>query len=955
MRRSVRRAPSRKRKLGGRDKGGLGVSAVNSFFLTASLPYVRSVLKLRKMVRSGSRPGQVISSGRYPGSKLTHGKKATHPRKIAHSNADSACPAYSDSESQTEPVQGLDGCASLLRDILKNEDPGAEIVYSDNRCNARPLEGKDFRAKKKGPVKHTSSVVRKEILSSENKKWLSTEASTGSERDPSDTAQHWSLQDHYRMYSPIIYQALCEHVQTQMSLMNTLASKNGPNGMSTACHTVSSSESQATPLSGYGCCTSTSAWSPQQPSCPLMVHSEVQTDGDNHLGSQDQTASVNCPNVPRNSLSVHPGIPCGLPHTDRASAPAPQQLNLANWILPQQRAPKEADLLKCFQTHMSLFPAHGRDAVLDSQAHQSPTQLQPAFLATNEEKCAREQIGEATNEGKYLGIHVQDAKIAKNVQQAENVSQTAEKVRIAKCLLGELKALVAEQEDLEVQRLITEVEACISGLSAVSGHTNIEVEIALALQPLRSENAQLRRQLRILNQRLREEEKTPKAPGNLELFSLQSLNVSLQNQLQESLKSQESLQRKNEELLKVIEDQREENKKFTTLFKDKEETLLQNKQQFDIEMTRVKIELEEALANEKNSRFKLETAEKENQILGITLRQRDAEVARLRELTRTLQGSMAKLLSDLSVDTARCKMGSNLTKSLLSIYDQQLQQDPAPPHTSIMSYLNKLETSHSCTHSELLQKEEGTELHGPYENTLHSQGPPQSDSGPAGGGSVPGMASAALGEDSDTECATIATIEEECNVDSTLYIPFARRTSTKHSPLAKRLSPQPVRSVAMTQSVSNSALASKREHRLCAPVVCSSRKEVEEAPGNLSRTSDTEDMQLLRKIKEAIDKIPASAANAAAAAANAAAAEHPKEQATHPGPSACHSLGVPVKGNAIVGDVSFVNSDLMSDWSISSFSTFTSHDEQDFRNGLAALDANIARLQKSLRTGLLEK
>ena len=46
------------------------------------------------------------------------------------------------------------------------------------------------------------------------------------------------------------------------------------------------------------------------------------------------------------------------------------------------------------------------------------------------------------------------------------------------------------------------------------------------------------------------------------------------------------------------------------------------------------LELEDALANEKNSQFKLETAEKENQILGITLRQRDAEVSRLRELTR---------------------------------------------------------------------------------------------------------------------------------------------------------------------------------------------------------------------------------------------------------------------------------------------------------------------------------
>lgn len=73
------------------------------------------------------------------------------------------------------------------------------------------------------------------------------------------------------------------------------------------------------------------------------------------------------------------------------------------------------------------------------------------------------------------------------------------------------------------------------------------------------------------------------------VLSLQSLNMSLQNQLQESLKSQELLQSKNEELLKVIENQRDENKKFTTMFKDKEQTLLQNKQQFDIEMTRVKI------------------------------------------------------------------------------------------------------------------------------------------------------------------------------------------------------------------------------------------------------------------------------------------------------------------------------------------------------------------------------
>ncbi|XP_028608090.1 coiled-coil domain-containing protein 14 [Grammomys surdaster] len=881
------------------------------------------------MVRSGSRPGQVISSGRQPGSKLPNGKKGTHVRKIAHFTVDPTCPVHSDSESQTDTVQGLDGCASLLRDILKNEDSGSEMVYSDNRCNSKPLQGRKNRSKKKGPEKHVPSVVRKEILSSENKKWISNEASTGS-----GTAQHWSVQEHYRMYSPIIYQALCEHVQTQMSLMNTLASKNGSRGMPAVCHPVSNSGSQATPHP------STSVWPARQPSSPLMVHSEVQTDDDNQFESQAQTTSMKHCDVSRNPSSVYPGVARGLPHTDSTAISKTQQLNLANWILPQQRAPKDTELLTCFPTHLSLFPAHGKDAVSDSQANQSPSQLQPAFLATNEEKCAKEQTGEATNEGKHLSIHVQDAKIAKNVQQAENVSQTAEKVRIAKCLLGELKALIAEQEDSEVERLVTEIEASISGFSALSGHTNVEVEIAMALQPLRSENTQLRRQLRILNQHLREQEKTEKAPGNLELFSLQSLNMSLQNQLQESLKSQELLQSKNEELLKVIENQRDENKQFITLFKDKEQALLHSKQQFDIEMTRVKMELEEALANEKNSRFKLETAEKENQILGITLRQRDAEVARLRELTRTLQNSMVKLLSDLSVNTARCRMGNSLTKSLLNVYDQQLQQDPAPPHTSIMSYLNKLETNHSFMHSELLNNEETIEPGRLCENVLPSQRPPHSDARAVDGDSASGSVSTAV-EDSDTDCEAITVLEDGCNVDSTVYIPFARSSSKEHSPLCKRLSPQPHRSVAATQLVSSSAHASKGESKPCAPAVRSSRNEAEDAPGNLSSTYDTEDVELLRKIKEAIGKIPA-------------AAERPEEQAAHCSPSAHRSPGIPVKGN-VVTDSSFLNSDLMSDWSISSFSTFTSHDEQDFRNGLAALDANIARLQKSLKTGLLDK
>lgn len=362
---------------------------------------------------------------------------------------------------------------------------------------------------------------------------------------------------------------------------------------------------------------------------------------------------MNSTDILRNSCSSSLGVQCSLPQTDKPAIPAFEQLNLANEILPQQEVPKESDLsidsasgtplLKHLQTYMNLL--HSQP---NHQTDPSPTLLLPTPLPTNEESCVKEQIREVTTEEKDSNMHVRDSRI-KGIQKAKNGIESEEKIRTIMYLLGELKALVAEQEDSEIQRLITELEACVSLLPATSGNKNSQGEIALAMQTLRSENAQLRRQLRILNQQLREQGKSKKTYGsqecNLELFSLQSLNKSLQNQLQESLKSQELLQSKNEELLKVIENQKDENKRFAGMFKEKDETILENKQQFDIETTRIKIELEEVLADVKSCRFKLEAVEKENQILGITLRQRDAEVTRLRDLTRTLQSNMAKLLS----------------------------------------------------------------------------------------------------------------------------------------------------------------------------------------------------------------------------------------------------------------------------------------------------------------------
>ncbi|XP_053553179.1 coiled-coil domain-containing protein 14-like, partial [Bombina bombina] len=202
---------------------------------------------------------------------------------------------------------------------------------------------------------------------------------------------------------------------------------------------------------------------------------------------------------------------------------------------------------------------------------------------------------------------------------------------------GEEEEDCQKSNDGEALRLITELEHSVSLLPAVVGSTNVHAEIALALQPLRSENAQLRRRLRILNQQLRDRERAEKAlrsdDQDLELTSLQSMNETLQHQLEESHRGLESLQSKNEELLKIIDSQKEENRKFARRIQEKEQELLQIHQQNEIAATKAKLDIDETLGKIKSVEFKLEASEKENQILGITFRQRDAEVSRLRDLT----------------------------------------------------------------------------------------------------------------------------------------------------------------------------------------------------------------------------------------------------------------------------------------------------------------------------------
>ncbi|XP_036603389.1 coiled-coil domain-containing protein 14 isoform X2 [Trichosurus vulpecula] len=940
--------------------------AVNSVNRLASGRRVDGHLKTREMVRSGPRPAQVSSSGRQIGSsKLTAGKKRIHMRKTARTDADSHYSLYS-TDSDEQPTghasgrvgtvpRGLERCTSLLQDILQNEETtcGNPGKGSSGKLGSRPWEYKGNKTNKKGQPKNViPSCVRKEILSSGHKKHPPHIVNTENEKDLSSTKQIPPIQVPFNFDFSTMYKTFCEHVQTQMSLINAQSSQS-----------VSDS---GPPVFNYGISTSTPVLPSRDPTQPSDVQSEVQA------SLQNGTVSLTSPNVPAQTIITNPHTSC-LPTSgeNKPTVPVVQPLVHDNGILATQEISeqlgKEINLLKCIQASLDLLHPHQIKA---REKHQNPDPIQqPTILTTEEEDCS-ERIWESSSDDEDLQkveiAAMQDLNSSRCVQKTKSASpkEASRKIRTLKYLLGELKALVAEQGDSEIQRLIKEVGECVALLPEVAENTQMEGEIALAMQTLRSENVHLRRRLKALSQRLREQEKITKSSDcldcNFELISTQSLNMSLHTQLKESLSNQKLLKSKNDKLLKVIESQKEEYKKYVKMFQEKDKKIFDNKKHFEMEIAKIKIELEEALANVKTYQFKLETCRKENKILDITLHQREAEIIRLKELTRTLQNNMTQLLTNLSVDDTLYKPKKVLTKSLLDMHEKHLQCKQSPPRFS-MSHLKELENDQIYTHTEssfLKEDQKGRVPVVPYENFLNPEvckHKPPSSADEVDLGTLPYHSKilAEIGSETDT------LIDDEYRPnDETIYLPFAISSSKKKSS-PERISPLPPNNVSNSKLSGSSGIpGSEQQNELLKPISLFTSSEDAEAnfekfPNTSSLKSETEvvsekiravnieDEQLLMKIREVISKIPADFV----------------DSSTGHNTLACQTATSLLK-NSTLCDYSFLNSDLMSrmsDWSMSSLSSFTSHDEQDFRNGLAALDANITRLQKTLQTGMLKK
>ncbi|NXD06058.1 CCD14 protein, partial [Nothocercus nigrocapillus] len=908
-------------------------------------------------------------------------------RKGYHSDAESGYSLYStESEDHVDTIHnGLDRCAALLQNILQNETTVRENIHKQPgratcvKTASKPFTTKGNTSKKKTFKKHNVAThVRKEIIVpvSSRKQASSTTPAAGKELCNAPQNQlvepiHVPCSQH----SPVMHQKLCEHVQTQMALITSQPSQASNEIPATTPYSASNLGCQNVTALNYQLSTSTPALSLQHSANPLSSQSDVPADSSPERVPQ-MGGTVVCPvvSVPATTtaqIQAATALPDKMPclvsgASSNSTVPTfvpsfsgkDTTPNQEHWI-------KEADLIRCIQAHLALLQPHEMNSRTEKKHHQCPAQHNVS--SNKEEDIFEEQSEDTISEEEELNVldvaPVRDTNCQKSFvkkvlkPKRESPEKTAHKVRTVKYLLGELRALVADQDDSEMLRLMSEIEDCISLLPAVVGNTNIQAEIALALQPLRSENVQLRRRIRILNQQLRERERNEKTSGqncNYELVSLQSLNMMLQSQLKESLKGLESLQAKNEELFKIIESQKEENKHVAKSIQEKDKELLENKQQYDIHATKLKIEVEEALANVKSLQFKLEASEKENQILGITLRQRDAEVNRLRELTRTLQGSMAKLLSDLTVDSIRPKPDKGLSRSLLEDYEKQMQSDAFPVSTSVMTYLKKLDTDHILTDTEPQFSNKSRELE--EANLAYGKRAAEGTTVNSTFSEEETRTPALLEQDRERLSDSETLLDNQNKLDETIYIPLTSSASKKHLPVSERTGMQPQSRGACKMLEFSYELSNSEERNGC---------EVSKDPPILDKLNVG--YSLKRAIENSLeatgdamklegDQVQTRSGDIPSRAAEDFADKPDQRQlGTYPGlPGPFHEENSRKRGSAI-SDVSFDNMSGRSEWSASSFSTFTSRDEEDFKNGLAALDANIARLQRTLQNSIMKQ
>ncbi|CAG2226605.1 CCDC14 [Mytilus edulis] len=196
-------------------------------------------------------------------------------------------------------------------------------------------------------------------------------------------------------------------------------------------------------------------------------------------------------------------------------------------------------------------------------------------------------------------------------------------------LLGELKECGKIGKDVEVSRLVKEVEKTIETIPTLSSKFNLMAEIDLCLQPLRNENCQLRRQLRLVNQKVKEKEVVKeKAALDFDVIHLQASNTALQKQVKDEKETKVKLALELKDLHSQIMRMKIERNKLLAALSEKETDELKVKQ--------------ECLSDTQKFRHEIEELQRQTDV-----QQRDTEICKMQEVVNEVKDCVASLIQEL--------------------------------------------------------------------------------------------------------------------------------------------------------------------------------------------------------------------------------------------------------------------------------------------------------------------
>lgn len=811
----------------------------------------------------------MVSSGRLTASGRGHIYK-----KIVGRSLPPLEPAYSlystDSEDQVTTVhKGLDRCAALLNGILAAEQ-------EESKAKAQGKKNSISKSKPKIILSRKTDTDRKQH-------GRKTNTGTHANKKPVSVQKMILSASSYPGLNPVIRDQpagpapVTRAKQIQHHLVPPALSQPAAN-----------SEIQTNTVFNCRLTTSTPALSPQR---PASAHSEpcFSKCAQNSSSSTKEFHHADLPQFAC-SFPMPPAVQQQCPVTaqstfqnDLLCIPVEQELPLITG--PVYDGPVGSSVssgnLRCPLT--SVAAAQALVQTNTSPAHPDPNgallmmrRSQEISVESEGDSSAEENDVMDTTPVRDISCQTSKEKITDVSLKTTSPEKTARRVMTVRYLLGELKTLVANQ-DSEAVRLISEVEQSISLLPVMVGSTNIQAEIALALQPLRSENVQLRRRLRILNQQLLERERAERRARpmdcNMEVVALQSLNFTLQTQLNESHGEIQNLQQENMRLQKALD--------------NKEHDWQQHKEQLETENSRLRLELSEVFAEMDSYRIKLQEFEIEKTALTLSLQQGEAEINRLQEFIRSLQRNQIKpYVTQSSQQLDLPHPNSQLTKSVLDFHENAQKETTASDKLSstVKTYLQTLEGTRqafpprrACGFEKERIIQSDSILCSPKVKEIHKP--------------------------------TLEVIAENVS-------PLAEQ-KTSFAPLKETSVGQPVSGVSLTQ---------------CDDLTVNQRKDVDEHVG-------------LKYMAHAFEKLGVSDL----------LRNKMRDQSQHARQCLRMDVEEGYTGRPSVMESTLSSCDiksLASDWSVNTWSTFNTRDEQNFRDGLAALDASIANLQRTLRADL---